>query len=44
MMENSEHTIKMPGQILQRDDFLGDVLALDVCVRTSTITAANECL
>lgn len=44
VMENSEHTIKMPGQILQRDDFLGDVLALDVCVRTSTITAANECL
>lgn len=44
VMENSEHTIKMPRQILQRDDFLGDVLALKVCVRTSTVTATNECL
>lgn len=44
VMENSEHTIKMPRQILQRDDFLGDVLALKVCVRTSTVTATSECL
>lgn len=44
VMENSEHTIKMPRQILQRDDFLGDVLALKVCVRASTVTATSECL
>lgn len=43
VMYQSKHTIKMPRQILQRDDLLDDVLALNVCVRTSTVTAANEC-